>query len=209
KMQFTFRSEFGKSDIEHYPPLAHYNIYQIGADGRIVTDASGIRQPKDDHIQDSPFPTPQQDPDHFWRNQLQTWLQSNTITNNYITMGYRKGNTNFMASFSRLDDPGIMPILSGFKRQNFRFNLDQGITDKLDVSASMMYGYTSNDQAQVDGAGDFFGLLQAPPDLNLAHPNGPADTVLYDNAMDPNIDSQQRGNALYDLLHTNNSNNTE
>ena len=209
KMQFTFRSEFGKSDIEHYPPLAHYNIYQIGADGRIVTDASGIRQPKDDHIQDSPFPTPQQDPDHFWRNQLQTWLQSNTITNNYITMGYRKGNTNFMASFSRLDDPGIMPILSGFKRQNFRFNLDQGITDKLDVSASMMYGTTSDDQGQVAGAGDFFGLLQAPPDLNLAHPNGPADTVLYDNAMDPNIDSQQRGNALYDLLHVNNWNNTE
>ena len=213
KVQFTFRSEFGKSDIEHYPPLATTHIYQVGANNEIVTDASGIRQVKDDHFMDSPYPTRQQDPVNYYRNQLQTWLQSNTITNNYITLGYRKSNTNFMASFSRLADPGIMPILTGFKRQNFRFNLDQGITDKLDVSASMMYGSTSSDQGQVDGAGDFFGLLQAPPDINLAHPptNGVAgtDTVLYANNIDANIDPQQRGNPLYDILHTNNSNQTE
>src|SRR6185312_6562130 len=204
KVQFTVRSEFGKTDIEHYPPLNHSTVYVVGTDGKI--DYGNVDP---DNFMDNPFPTPQQDPDHYWRNQLKTWLQSNSVTNNYITLGYRKGNTNFMGSFSRLADPGIMPILSGFKRQNFRFNLDQGITDKLDVSASMMYGSTSSDQGQVDGADDFFGLLQAPPDLNLAHPNGPADTVLYDNAMDPNIDSQQRGNALYDLLHVNNWNNTE
>ena len=213
RMQFTFRSEFGKSDIEHYPPLATTHIFAVNPDGSIVTDESGIRQVKDDHFMDSPYPTRQQSPTGYYRNQLQTWLQSNTITNNYLTLGYRKGNTNFMASFSRLGDPGIMPILSGFKRQNFRFNLDQGITDKVDVSASMMYGSTSSDQGQVAGAGDFFGLLQAPPDINLAHPptNGAAgtDTVLYANNIDKNIDPQQRGNPLYDILHTNNSNQTE
>jgi len=204
KVQFTVRSEFGKTDIEHYPPLNHSTVYVVGTDGKI--DYGNVDP---DNFMDNPFPTPQQDPDHYWRNQLKTWLQSNSVTNNYITLGYRKGNTNFMGSFSRLADPGIMPILSGFKRQNFRFNLDQGITDKLDVSASMMYGSTSSDQGQVNGADDFFGLLQAPPDLDLAHPNGPADTVLYDNFLPPDIANNSRGNPLYDLLHTNNNNQTE
>ncbi|HEX5409491.1 MAG TPA: SusC/RagA family TonB-linked outer membrane protein [Gemmatimonadaceae bacterium] len=214
KMQFTFRSEFGKSDIEHYPPLATTHIFDVDANGNIVADENGIRQEKADHFMDAPYPTRQQNPTAYYRNQLQTWLQSNTLTNNYLTLGYRKGNTNFMASFSRMSDPGIMPILSGFKRQNFRFNLDQGVTDKLDVSASMMYGTTTSDQGQVNGADDFFGLLQAPPDIDLAHPpvapNHPeTDSVLYANDIFKPVDPQQRGNPLYDLLHTNNNDQSE
>lgn len=205
EVRFHLRTEFGKSGIEHYVPLNQSNPYVINPDGTIQTDDAGIRQVKADHFMDSPFPTRQQDPYHYWRNQLQTWLQSNTVTNNYIDMGYRKGNTNFSASFSTLRDPGVMPILSGFKRQNFRFNVDQGITDRIDVSGSFMYGTTSNDQGQVAGAGDFFALLQAPPDLDLAHPNTTAstqDTILYNNALPPNIANNSRGNPLYDIANT-------
>src|SRR5690606_29748567 len=36
------------------------------------------------------------------------------------------------------------------------------------------------------------------------HPNGPADTVLYSNFLDPNIAVNDRGNPLYDFLHTKN-----
>lgn len=205
QIRFNVKTEMGKSDIEHYVPLNHSNPYMLNADGSIVTDADGIRQVKADQFMDNPFPNQAQDPQHYWRNQLQTWLQSNTVANSYLSMGYRKSNTNFMASYSRLRDPGIMPILNGFTRSNFRFNIDQGLTDKLDVSASMMYGYTSNDQVDRGGnALSFFSLLQAPPDLDLAHPNGPSDTVLYDNFLDPNIANNSRGNPLYDLQNTKN-----
>ena len=205
EVRFNVKSEFGRSGIEHYVPLNHSNPYVINADGSIVTDADGIRQVKADQFMDSPFPNQSQDPQHYWRNQLQTWLQSNTVANSYLSMGYRKGNTNFMASYSRLRDPGVMPILDGFTRSNFRFNIDQGITDKIDVSSSLMYGYTSNDQVDRDGnALSFFSLLQAPPDIDLLHPNGPSDTVLYNNFLDPNIANNSRGNPLYDLQNTKN-----
>ncbi len=202
EIRFNVKTEMGQSGIEHYVPLSHFHPFQLNADGTIVTDAGGGRQPDADHFMDNPYPTRAQDPAHYWRNQLQTWLQSNTVANSYLSMGYRKSNTNFMASYSRLRDPGIMPILTGFTRSNFRFNIDQGLTDKLDVSASLMYGYTSNDQVDRDGnALSFFALLQAPPDLDLAHPNGPSDTVLYSNKLDPNIAYNKRGNPLYSLAH--------
>ena len=207
KVQFTARTEFGKSSLEHMVPLNHSNPYEIGPDGQIVTDASGIRQVKADHFMDSPFPTRAQDPAHYWRDQLGTWLQSNTLTNNYFTLGYRNGTTNFMGSFSGQRDPGILPLLSGFQRQNFRLNLDQGLNDKVDVSASILYGTTFSDQGQATGA--FFPLLQAPPDLDLAHPNGAADSVLYDNELPPNIANNSRGNPLYDLANTKNNNRQE
>jgi TonB-dependent SusC/RagA subfamily outer membrane receptor len=205
EFRFNFKTELGRSGIEHYVPLNHSNAYLINADGSIAVDGEGIRQPDPDNFMDNPFPTAAQDPQHYWRNQLQTWLQSNTIANSYLSAGYRKGNTNFLASYSRLRDPGVMPILNGFTRSNFRFNLDQGVTDKIDVSASLMYGYTSNDQVDRGGnALSFFALLQAPPDLDLAHPNGPSDTVLYNNFLDPNIANNSRGNPLYDLANTKN-----
>jgi TonB-linked SusC/RagA family outer membrane protein len=205
EIRFNAKTELGRSSIEHYVPLNHSHPYLLNSDGTIAVDAEGIRQPDPDQIMDNPFPNKAQDPEHYWRNQLQTWLQSNTVANSYLSMGYRKSNTNFMASFSRLRDPGIMPILSGFTRSNFRFNIDQGLTDKLDVSASLMYGYTSNDQVDRDGnALSFFSLLQAPPDLDLAHPNGPSDTVLYNNFLDPNIANNSRGNPLYDQANTKN-----
>lgn len=205
EFRFNVKTEMGRSGIEHYVPLNHSNPYLINADGSIVTDADGIRQVKDDQFMDSPFPTQAQDPEHYWRNQLKTWLQSNTVANSYLSMGYRKSNTNFMASYARLRDPGIMPILNGFTRSNFRFNIDQGITDKLDVSSSLMYGYTANDQVDRNGnALSFFSLLQAPPDLDLEYPNGPSDTVLYNNFLDPNIANNSRGNPLYDLENTKN-----
>ena len=203
EIRFNVKSEFGRSGIEHYVPLNRMHPYLLNADGTIVTDDGGIRQPEPDNFMDNPFPTKEQDPNHYWRNQLETWLQSNTVANTYLSMGYRKGNTNFMGSYSRLRDPGVLPILNGFTRSNFRFNIDQGITDKIDVSSSLMYGYTSNDQVDRDGNSlSFFSLLQAPPDLDLEHPNGPADTVLYSNFLDPNIAANDRGNPLYDMANT-------
>lgn len=205
EFRFNFKSEMGRSDIEHYVPLNHSNAFLINPDGSIAVDGGGIRQPDPDNFMDNPFPTKAQDPEHYWRNQLQTWLQSNTVANTYLSAGYRKSNTNFMASYSRLRDPGVMPILNGFTRSNFRFNMDQGVTDKIDVSASLMYGYTSNDQVDRGGnAISFFALMQAPPDIDLAHPNGPSDTVLYNNYLDPNIANNSRGNPLYDLANTKN-----
>jgi hypothetical protein len=70
-----------------------------------------------------------------------------------------------------------------------------------------MYGTTKSDQAA--GTGDFFSLLQAPPDLDLAHPNGPSDTVLYNNQLDPNIAVNARGNPLYDLANHKTKDNVE
>jgi len=124
-----------------------------------------------DHITDNPFPA------GTWRNQLKDNLRSNRNVTNYAQIALRRENTNFSTSFSRDTDRGILPLLDGFRRQNVRLNLDQGIGSKADVSAAMTYGLSYNDQPPGVSSGSgsaFFALLQAPPDINLTYPNATA-----------------------------------
>ena len=173
KLDIQVRSEYGKSDIAHYVPLNTSHNYQLNPDGSIALNSSGQRIVEADRIADNPYPST--GPLAF-RNQLQTWLTDGNFYSTNIQMGLRRGNTNFNSSFTSDHNQGILPFLSGQFRQNLRLNVDQGLSDKADFSASVTYGVNNNDYDPNNSAG-FFALLQAPPDLDLAHPN-PADTTL-------------------------------
>ena len=198
QLAITARTEIGQTSIEHYVPLAKDAPYELNADGTFAETSAGNRIVKSDYYVDNPYPTTGPD---AWRNQLKTWLKSNVTKNNYVSMGYRKGTTNFFSSFSLSSDPGIMPMVQGFRRKNFRFNVDQGLNDQIDFSGSFLYGQDDNDQDNnVTGTGTFFALLQAPPDLDLAHPNG-GDSTLYSNVMPGDKAPDPRGNPLNSLAN--------
>jgi TonB-linked SusC/RagA family outer membrane protein len=170
KVSFLTRNEFGTSTVEHYVPLLQTNPDSL-VNGQFVLNSSGNRILSADHYIDNPFPA------GTWRDQLKENLQSGRNVTNYAQIAMRRENTNFSTSFSRDTDRGILPLLEGFRRQNLRLNLDQGLGNKADMSAALTYGLSYNDQPPSVSSGSgsaFFSLLQAPPDISLTYPNATA-----------------------------------
>ena len=194
KVTFTTRNEMGTGTQEHFVPIAQYNHYQKNADGSFVLNGTGTaRVSTAALVNDQPFAP------GTWRNQQKTWMRNGDYQNNYVNVGVRRGNTNLSTSYSFEHNAGILPFLDGERRTNIRLNMDQGITDKIDLSISATYGLNNNDQ-NVDSSGPFFALLQSPPDIDLRRPSGAADSVQFDPYI-PTIYSNgtSRGNALYGL----------
>jgi TonB-linked SusC/RagA family outer membrane protein len=196
KLNFLTRNEFGTSKVEHYVPLNAHHPYELNADGSFKLSPSGARIIKADRYADAEYPA------GTYRNQLLENLQSGRTITNYGQLSVRRGNTNFATSFSRDTDRGILPLLSGFKRQNLRLNVDQGIGNKADLSMSVLYGLSTSDQnPNVTGTSTFFALLQAPPDVDLEFPNGPGTTRFSPVLPAQTTGGTARGNPLYDLAN--------
>ncbi|HKO16290.1 MAG TPA: SusC/RagA family TonB-linked outer membrane protein [Gemmatimonadaceae bacterium] len=192
----TARSEYGQSGIAHWPSVNHGTRDQFNADGTVQVKSDGSAVKNTSGFDDTPFPS--SGPNHF-RNQMQEWMQNNTYYNNDVTLGLRRGNTNFNSSFSSDHNGGILPFKKGQFRQNVRLNVDQGVGDKADFSASITYGNQNNDyDPENDQA--WFALYQAPPFIDLAHPDPAAnDSVLYYPVLPTYTGDNSRGNPLYDL----------
>jgi TonB-linked SusC/RagA family outer membrane protein len=198
KLDLQVRSEYGRSGIAHYVPLNTSHNYVLNPDGTIALDGSGTRITKADKIADNPYPTT--GPDAF-RNQLKTNLTDGAFYSTNVQMGLRRGNTNFNSSFTTDHNQGILPLTTGQFRQNLRLNIDQGLTEKADFSASVTYGINKNDYDPNSSAG-FFALLQAPPDVDLTHPSA-VDSTMYYPLLDPNKSPSGRGDPLYQLANEN------
>jgi len=192
KLDFQVRSEYGRSGIAHYVPLNTAHNYETNADGTIRLDATGSRVQKADRVADNKYPSTGAD---AFRDQLKTWLTDGTFYSTNVQMGLRRGNTNFNTSFTNDHNQGILPLTTGQFRQNVRLNVDQGITDKADMSASITYGINKNDYDPTSSDG-FFALLQAPPDVDLLHPVTD-DTTAYFPLLPVNQSPSARGNPLY------------
>jgi TonB-linked SusC/RagA family outer membrane protein len=200
KVSLRVRSEYGQSGINHWVPLNEAHNYALASDGTIALTAGGQRYLADSvhRYADQPFPS--SGPTAF-RNQLQTWLKNGDYYSTNFQLGLRRGNTNFNSSFTNDHNQGVLPLTTGQFRQNLRLNVDQAVTDKVDLSASVTYGVNKNDYDPAS-SGSFFALLQAPPDVDLLHPN-PAvnDTTPYFPLI-PTINSgNARGNPLYSLAN--------
>jgi len=168
KVSFLTRNEMGTSTVENYVPLLQTHPFKLNSAGEFVLNASGARIIDDDRYIDNPFPA------GTYRDQLRSNLRAGRTVMNYGQVSMRRENTNFAASFARDTDSGILPLLEGFRRQNLRLNLDQGLGNKADVSMALTYGLSFNDQPPGVRAGSgsaFFALLQAPPDVDLEYPN--------------------------------------
>ena len=135
-------------------------------------------------------------------------MSRNDYYNNDVSVGLRRGNTNFNTSYSSDHNGGILPFKKGQFRQNVRLNVDQGIGDNADLSASITYGNQYNDYGP-NSSSSWFNLYQASPIIDLAHPYGTAanplpgfstgDSSIYFPVLPTWSDVNARGNPLFDL----------
>src|SRR5574342_363638 len=85
----------------------------------------------------------------------------------YVSVGQRRGTTNFNVSLENSRNKGVIFGLDGYTRQNFRVNLDQQLRSNLDASFSTFYGTSTNGRSAEGTASPFFGLMFVQPDVNL------------------------------------------
>jgi TonB-linked SusC/RagA family outer membrane protein len=156
--QVTARNEWGQSDLRRTLPNNLSHNFRLTPAGEFVRDANGNRVPEADGISDNPYPQT--------FDQLGQVFQPGQFLTNYVSVGQRRGASNFNASFQNTQDWGVVTGLRGFNRQNFRINLDMALTDKLDVQTGAFYGNSTADQA--NEADFFFGLRFLEPNVDLS-----------------------------------------
>jgi len=153
---FSFRNEYGQNKLPHSIPGNMHHNYKLLADGKFDL-TGGSRSSEPDLIADNPYPV--------YYDQMGLVFRPSTFMTNYVSVGQRRGATNFNASFQNTDDSGVMAVLKGYTRQNFRLNVDQAMSDKVDLGMGAFYGRSFSDQDQANDT--FFGLRFLEPNIKL------------------------------------------
>lgn len=160
---FTLRNEFGQTWLPNKVPGNRAHEYQLLPDGDFRRDAGGNRVSEPDRVADNPYPV--------YYDQLGQVFRPGTFMTNYVSVGQRRGTTNYNASFHNSRENGVLGLLDGFNRQNFRMNLDQELSDKMTFSAGAFYGRSHSDEQRTGTSAIFFGLRFLEPNVNLLAPN--------------------------------------
>ena len=90
---------------------------------------------------------------------------------NYVSVGQRRGNTNYNVSFENTKQEGVLILLKGYNRQNFRLNVDQALTPRFDLSVGGFFGKSNNNQVTQGPGAPFFSVTFIEPYINLFAPN--------------------------------------
>jgi TonB-linked SusC/RagA family outer membrane protein len=188
KLLVTARNEVGASFVSRRIPVSLSNPYLTHTDANGVTsfvDGNGaVIDPlttapilKPDRIADNPYPSY-----HDFQAEA---LHPGVFYTNYASIGQRRGSTNFNGSFENTRTEGVIFGLKGFTRQNFRLNVDQQLTPRVDLEISSFYGRSDNHPLSDPGSptsgtqqagqlGPFFAITFLPPyfDLFGTNPDG-------------------------------------
>lgn len=209
----TARTEFGESRIARKMPVSKHHVNKLADDWASedrYTKYYGITTYGDLPSHTNPDSLGYVleggltiDPDHYMDNeyglvqdQLDLFYQPGNYSTNYVSVATNTGKTNFMASFEHATQTGVVFKAEGYKRNNFRINVDHKFSDKFTFSTSNLVIKTFTDA----GSMDFFSLLQLQPDMDLLRKN-PVDGSDY------RLDVDQFGttiNPLYLLANTQN-----
>jgi TonB-linked SusC/RagA family outer membrane protein len=186
KTVVTVRNEYGQSFKPYGMPWAMANPYRIDTVGT-YTDANGATVTNGDYISASgnligPLAQPSLKPDHIADHPYSAFgrpvydAQSQLLTHgpfytNYISIGQRRGNTNYNVSFENTKQDGVLILLKGYNRQNFRVNVDQALTPRFDLSVGGFFGKSNNNQVAEGPGAPFFAVTFIEPNINLYAPN--------------------------------------
>ena len=167
-LRVTTRLEGGVNNMPSRLQFSHSHAWEIDANGDYVLNAAGGRIVKPDQIANNPFKT--------YYDHWDAVVSQGQFWNGYVSVGQRRGTTNFQASLQNTRNGGVVFGLGGYTRQNFRLNLDQQMRSNIDASWSAFYGTSTNGRSNEGQAGPFYGLMFVQPDVNIKAPC-PAGTV--------------------------------
>jgi len=195
------RSELGMQEIPHYIDQATHHPYQLADDWTDYTNFTkyegvtydsignvihGSRRVTDSGYADQPYAR--------LINQQKEFYQKGFYSNNYVSVSGNQKKTNFLVSYERNKQSGIIFSTGGYTRNNLRINLDHHLLKNLKISTSNLFIYTnSNNPGSYKSFND---LLFVSPDVDLTAPN--ADGSPYKIIPDPWSVAE---NPLYPLYY--------
>jgi TonB-linked SusC/RagA family outer membrane protein len=218
-VRYTARSEFGTSELGRQPELLllGHHPYALTDNGLFIDATSG--EPCE--LRDCSSPrlagqTANGSTASAWNsfavnewpgqtyNHLDTFFQNGAFMNNYLSAEGRSGETNFHVSFGNLNQGGVLIGQDGFRRNNFRVNVDQNVRSNVQVAASAFYSRASTDELPEDAGNPVFDLTRMTAGINLAAcEDDPAQSCLNDPQrleIQPDPFNVESPNPLYDLL---------
>ena len=166
-LSFTVRNEVGSSFVSKRIPTSGAHDFQVTTSGGqvdFVRDTAGNRVLEPDRIADNPYP-------RYFDHQSEL-LDPGLVFTNHLAVAGRRGPTNFRVSFENTHSDGVIALLDGYRRQNLRLNVDQGLGRRVDLELSGLYGHSNDDRATSGGVGGpFFALQFLEPHVDLLAPN--------------------------------------
>ncbi|WKZ58900.1 MAG: SusC/RagA family TonB-linked outer membrane protein [Cyclobacteriaceae bacterium] len=178
--QITIRNEVGFQSLQNYLETAKSHMYRLAPDweqfkgqftkydgvtfpagytGGYNPAISGSRSIDDDGYMDNPYGVYRFDPAKVF--------QTGGSLTNYIGIGNRSEKNNIFLSFENNVQEGVVQYRDGYRRQNFRFNIDQELTPWLRISASNLFINRQVEQP----AGIFYNVARMEHDVDLFAPN--------------------------------------
>lgn len=182
KVQVDYRVETGKSYIGYVPSKSI-------ATNRLIQNGVVTSNPDPDMVMDNLYPKVY---DH-----LDQFFNPGGYTTNYLAI---KGNSSdskmsVYSSVQTTREQGIVKLVDGNSRNNFKINLDYRINDKWSLTTSNLFSQTKSD----DRSGGAFGrLLDSDPDADLLLPN--EDGSPY--KINVNKIKSTTANPLYEIANT-------
>ncbi len=182
----TLRNEFGMNQMPKSMELAEHHPYELkdpNNPGTAYTDFAGVTFPagytggtdpniagnliiSEDHYADNPYA--------FINDHQDRMFDNGTFYKNYISVANNSKKTNFLISFENSNEEGVLDLVDGYSRQNFRVNADHYISDNIKLSASNMIGKSKTNSPGgqfLRTGGIFFDVLFLWPDCDLDRPN--------------------------------------
>ena len=95
------------------------------------------------------------------------FFQGGIFLNGSVSVAGRSGGTNYLISYNRQVNEGILPYHDGNTRQTFRINLDQSVRSDLTISASALYSRSKGSS----NSGNIFQLTRMPAGVDLMMPD--------------------------------------
>ena len=194
----TVRNEVGFSQLANTIPLSStHNRAGRDGDGNVVN--TDFRQACDT----PPCPLNPVAPDGIFQNafdrnfdQQDVLFEPQNFFTNYVSVASRQQGLNYLVSFENTYNGGVVSGLEPFQRRNVRLNVDNQVSDRFDLSASLLFSDREGVNALEQGQGAnnvFYGALLSFPDLDLreAPPEG------VDAPFNPFATAGNAANPLY------------
>ncbi len=202
QVQYTLRNEYGGSGLAYAPETLLAKKHRFQTSGGKFVDRDGslcdwldCEQPRE--MGTTAWNTYN---DQLWPGQTYDQIErfftnANFLQSNLAVEG-RSGRTNFHVSASHMDQEGIMRFTPGFKRDNFRLNVDQSVLENLTVQTSAFYSKSSQGSPIESSGNTLFDLTRVPAgvDLLAEDPDEPGELRLLMNPTDSESD-----NPIYTL----------
>jgi TonB-linked SusC/RagA family outer membrane protein len=204
-MQVTVRAEGGVNSMPSRMTFSNSHAWEIesspghctaigGASvdpaGNYCLTSQGGRITRADGIANNPF--------SVYYDHWDAMVNPGPFSTQYISIGQRRGTSNFNASFENTRNKGVIFGLGGYSRQNVRMNLDHQLRPNLDASFSAFYGASTNGRAAEGTGSPFYQLMFVQPDVDITACCNP-DSSPYKAQVPLSGDVANDANPMYEL----------